>query len=1163
MSVSTTPFSTSDLERLLRRVEPAALLVWPRILRRVIKKDRGIGGIGLQVPHRKSYVIERERLLGIADREELGLPADRELPATLLLVPLPSSQELADPNATLLKYWRLLFHARIHQILAQQRKDGQLTEKEVHTRLQQIGSTEFAEATAVLRQDHYLLPPQDLCSLYEEFVAVYLELRYFRPSLLPIYFPTIPPGAALEGIVGKGIDADDLFARTRPEGAPEPGKGQSEEVGTEISNKEQGISNIEGQTSEEGLPLTPRFSPFAHPDERAYRTLLARADAAGAKGNVVRAAIFRMRAVPLAPAREADATRVLAVQAVEQLLARLQASLGFGAAEAGDWRQALLALLEPATHGIWPSEGRMLYDLQKVCVDRERPIYAVDLVEWFASWGRRPIKRLLPFHGQVLMVKHLRAARHRLTVINIPESIRRRLITLLVQAVHRSEEQLRERLRPTVRQTLVDVGLAPRNITEEVACDKVVEELLDQIIERGFLGIGDLRDAIARNRLKLADLTDKETNHRVTENTEKNTETERTPSPFMSSSVSSSVFSVTLWLAQLKAAGRGIRAFFVGDPLIRINRRLSADLDGIYHRAEIYLRWLQRISAAAFGTHIGRLLTLYVVLPFGCSLALLKMWDHLVELFAGGPEEGSEAAVQAAKHINPYAFTLLGFFFLALIHVGPFRRGLELLLRWVWDGLRFLFFDLPAAFLHLPWVLRIVQSRLYLALYQYLLKPLPWGLVCALLLSRRGASLSLTLEMGTVVFVVAGLFINSRLGMVAEEISTDSLIRTWHLFRTDVVPGLVRSVIYVFRRLQEEVERLIYTVDEWLRFRPGDSRLSLFVKPVLGLLWFGCTYVFRLVFNLFVEPTFNPIKHVPVVTVTAKLIVPVYADLFRLFKGPLEPLLGKALARMGAGTSIFLLPGLAGFLVWELKENWRLYKANQSPVLQPEIVGHHGETMLRLMRPGLHSGTLPKLYARLRRRRGLAIRRQYEALAHLKERLRQFVERNLLAVLAGSKSWGDDTPLTVGSINVGTNRIRIELCSSTCGVHVDFEEHAGWLVAGLSRQSATPRWGQTWLARLRPEQALAFRDALAGFYKLAGVDLVREQLANDLPTGLDTIPNLPVLRTNEVLFSAMPIHWCDWVQTWQIDHDGKGHAPLLPEQVRLLPAPEETYGPFA
>jgi hypothetical protein len=634
--------------------------------------------------------------------------------------------------------------------------------------------------------------------------------------------------------------------------------------------------------------------------------------------------------------------------------------------------------------------------------------------------------------------------------------------------------------------------------------------------------------------------------------------------------------------------GDGLRTFFLGDSLIRANRQLAADLDGVYHRGEIYLRWLQRLSAAAFGTNLGRLLTLYALLPFGCSLALLKMWDHILELFAGAPPEGSEEAVEAAKHLNPYAFTLLGLFFLALFHIAPFRRGLGFALVKLWGGLRALFVELPAWFFRLSWVRRVLQSEWYLFLYQFVFKPLLWSALCTLGLLYGGASLLIALAVGLGVFAAASILFNSRFGLYLEEVGTDSLVRTWHLFRSDIVPGLVRWVIYLFRRLQEEIERVIYTVDEWLRFRPGDSRLSLYVKPVLGLIWFCFTYVFRLIFNLFVEPTFNPIKHFPVVTVTAKLLVPIYPELFALFSAPIEPVLGKALGRTVAGGAIALLPGLAGFLVWEFKENWRLYRANQPPTLRPEIVGHHGETVLRLMRPGLHSGTLPKLYARLRHRRGRTSRKQYEALHHLRDRLRQFVERNLLAILAGSKSWGNGARLSVGEIKIGTNRIRLELCGPGASVHVDFEEHAGWLVAGLTCLDAE---GTTWLTQLTAEQTLAFRDALAGFYKLAGVELVREQIeallpqdsaydltaeglvvwpasggegVYDLRNGPELIPRahgssiLPPLSTEAVLYSASPIRWLDWVRTWQLDHDGKGHVPLLPLRVRLLPDGEQS-----
>jgi hypothetical protein len=178
----------------------------------------------------------------------------------------------------------------------------------------------------------------------------------------------------------------------------------------------------------------------------------------------------------------------------------------------------------------------------------------------------------------------------------------------------------------------------------------------------------------------------------------------------------------------------------------------------------------------------------------------------------------------------------------------------------------------------------------------------------------------------------------------------------------------------------------------------------------------------------------------------------------------------------------------------------------------------------------------------------------------------------------------------VASIQLACKRIRIELASPPLGaegVNVDLEEHGGLLVAGL----AAPAVPKTWLAQLTPKQVRVFRDALAGFYKLAGADLVREQVEDVLPAGawydvtdeglvvwpaarlgeeviyhLDEGPDLPphggrsmrpadgrVLKAHELVFAKTPIAWKDWVETWERDHEGKGHQPVLPPKVRLLP----------
>ena len=101
------------------------------------------------------------------------------------------------------------------------------------------------------------------------------------------------------------------------------------------------------------------------------------------------------------------------------------------------------------------------------------------------------------------------------------------------------------------------------------------------MVVRGYLNLSDLRDAIARNRLKMPDLA-------------------------------------------------STYELFRGDRLIRANRRFAESLDGVYHRGEIYLRLLQRLNSVAFGTIIGRFVTRYFALPFGLAFVILEGLQHLL-----------------------------------------------------------------------------------------------------------------------------------------------------------------------------------------------------------------------------------------------------------------------------------------------------------------------------------------------------------------------------------------------------------------------------------------------------------------------------------------------------------------------------------------------------
>src|SRR6202011_5745320 len=147
--------------------------------------------------------------------------------------------------------------------------------------------------------------------------------------------------------------------------------------------------------------------------------LVRAATPAARSGNTVRAAILRMRAARVAPASLTASTQHQAEADLTRLAHRLQAALRLSDAETAEWEKDLPALLNKADQGTRPVEAALLFDLQKVCLEHEREIYALDLVEWVLSGGKRPIKRPLPGQRLVRIIKHLRSAGQRLTMARL------------------------------------------------------------------------------------------------------------------------------------------------------------------------------------------------------------------------------------------------------------------------------------------------------------------------------------------------------------------------------------------------------------------------------------------------------------------------------------------------------------------------------------------------------------------------------------------------------------------------------------------------------------------------------------------------------------------------------------------------------------------------
>lgn len=1118
----------AEAQRLLREVDPAAFLVPARILRRVIKQDRELPGLAFQVPHRKGYTISGERLLRFVEKSELQLSADDELPKRVILIAAPDEQELfhADEPGLLGRIWRLLFHARVHVALDERLAGGWLTPARVRERIDHVGQVEFDEIQAVLEREQYILPPANYVSTYVEFAALYLELRFFAPHWLPTYFPSVDDFQRIDALLAEDLDARDLYLKTRLEGAVD--------------------ESAPAPRADEQAAESPAAPIGSRPSPRRFARLQRAAQRTSARGNSVRAAIFYMRSAEYAPADGNDATQAAARQEIETLTRRLQAALKFDDTEALTWREVLSGLLTRAAWGFWNPDTRLLYDLQKVCVDHERDIYDVNLIGWL--FGRKPLKHPLPNQREVRMSKHLRSATARLTSTRLSGSERERLSVLLHDATHSAEVQLRARLRPLITEALSDVDLTPHNLPEQVAFRKLVEELVDNVVVHGYLTMGNLRDAISRNNLKLEDLS-------------------------------------------------GIAELIWGDRLLRANRRLAQLLDGLYYRGEFYLRWLQRLSSVGFGTRVGRFVTQFILIPFGGAYVALEGVAHLVTAITSRildePLEFMTRLPNLPIRLT-YEELELGVLLIVILHVPGFSSFLIRVTRGVYDLLRGILIDAPAWLARVLALKAFLRSRPIVFLLRFVLNPLLLTGIFWYVFPLLGAYSELPPAAGIALFLLINLLLNSRWGRNLEELFIEEAGRAWYRIRVRIFVALFEIVMEWSKQILEATERLLYAVDEWLRYKSGETVVSLAIKAVLGVVWSIVIFVIRVYVNLLIEPQINPIKHFPVVTVSHKIILPFSLHMTHYLAQPMIPLLGKTVATTFAGTTVFLLPGIFGFLVWEFKENWRVYAANRPRALKPVVIGSHGETMIRLLKPGLHSGTLPKLYAKLRRAQrkwsgaGRAdTRNKYKArLHHLEIDIQRFVEREFLMLLSESSSWG--TPqVRVGRIQLASNSLRIELLCpeiARSSLWIAFQEQSGWLLASVLSSG--------WLLHLTPEAHGALRTAIAGLYKMAGVDLVREQIEScfepETPPydvsehGLTLWPggqydvevhynlkqrrlispkpaaeaerfHLHTLHAEQLLYNSREILWTRWVEVWEAERTGATHPAILGEHIRVIP----------
>lgn len=959
----------------------------------------------------------RRLLLDRADRGERGafnthqpvwVHSALEGPLLLLVEPDDRLPKALPDEAVLRYYWREMFRGVVRKHVADAHAD----------RWAELGDAVRVEAEFVLQQDRLIPDNSTPAETYAAFAAEFLTRLKFAPHTRPHAFPSAELGPTL-AVLKREVDPDRLLSATRPEGVMLPLR-----TGPEAS------VNGKPRQVDERLPVL--------------------ADRAEAVRNDVRAAILRAQHASSLPSGSTKFRKAGREAISARMVPRLAAVLGWDEDTQQWWTDVLLDILDTAGERYWSPAAKGLYDLQQIAVDLEADIYDIDPAIWLRSFGRRSAVRKLALGRRSILLQLLLRARTHFAAATLPPEVWGELTGLLDHEIEAAEAALREQAGPIVLGVLDEVGLKPTNVPEVVARDKLAAELLDRMCEKGHVRLADLRDAIARNRLKLPDLS-------------------------------------------------GPVEFFRGDPLLRADALLAERLDGIYHRGEVYLRWIQRGSAAAFGTRTGRFLSRFVALPFGgavLTVEFAKYLAHEAKLVAGwvgglvrdqaapSPAEELTDAVHKTAHGHGHApfFTagsvtamlIVGVLFLLLIHVPPVRAACWAAAKWLGRMLKGVLVTAPVAvwrsapvrFLRNNVVTRVLADRFGWAIAV--------GTLVGTFLWLFGASWVRVGWWAGGSFAAVVLVLNTPPGRRWQDGFEEALSDTRRLILDGVFGHLIAFVSWVFRELLGAVDRWLYTLDEWFRFREGQSRPSLVLKVILAVLWFPVAYAVRFAFYLLIEPQVNPLKHFPVVTVSHKLLLPMIPSLHQSTGLSIELI----------GGVVWGIPGIFGFIVWELKENWRLYAANRPDRLTPVPVGHHGETVGGLLRPGFHSGTIPAAFRKLRaaERDGKArrVEKQLAALHHVEHSVRHFVERELIDLLEHAAAW-QAVRLSCPRVELGVQRIEIEVSANGQGeaAKIEFTRRGDEISGRLVRSG--------FVEGLTDEQRAGWERAVGGLFAMAGV----------------------------------------------------------------------------
>lgn len=849
----------------------------------------------------------------------------------------------------------------------------------------------------------------------------------------------------------------------------------------------------------------------------------------GNRGNIVGAVIYHKETLALAQkiyrridAAEEDQQLYKALETdLEHKLSHIEEKFSHEhrlSPQARHHLQRLFQYLKDVDH-LQSVHKRLLQDIQKSYIDPNKEFFRISFLKCIGSFGKYPLKepiKALPVKKKLMA---LQSIEKRLYKLQVREKELKHFQFVIKQALESVETELRTKLGAWIDESMRRSQITPARFDtsetsngghpaevqqERIAYEKIKEDLVDIVVEKGHLKFSDLRDAISCNDLKLNDLT-------------------------------------------------GLH-----DPLLTFDKNVGRALSGIHRPAEVYMKAIHRLNSLLFGTASGRWMCKYIFLPFGGAYLFLELicvilhifhvpeqilldpvrsfypWIVLycerilddiqpvlpifkaIELKWGAVSAGCGFAFPSYRSLLDHAIFVLfkitwsftgGVFLLFIIYTAIGRTIWDIAWRGIWKIVKFVLIDTPTSIWFFPAVQFVYKLRLWVYINIFIVRPFFYSLFLTIPLLKfteiTGAVALQWVVLGGI--ALANLFVNTSLGRglvdYVEEVGYAVILR----INATLFLGLFQFIMETFRVLVKWVEQLLYSVDDFFRFRQGDNIFIHMVKAVFGNTWYAFNYITRFSINLIIEPQVNPIKHFPVVTIAHKILLPISIVISKSSEELLKARLGDGMALAGAMTVIFFfvqfgIPGICGFITWELRENWKLYRHARSRYVKRVIVGSHGEDISRLLRPGFHSGTIPKLYRKMREsaeffyRTGnrAPMRKQEYRHHHICQEITRFTRRCLKAEFDNnSRIVHHISHLEVKKVGIYNCKIAIpftmqvkDLGEVAFGIHYELKN--GLICASLALPDPLPAL---------PREVIQYLNfAIAVFCKKSSVDLVEGQV---------------------------------------------------------------------